>query len=128
MRSPRDDYEGLTILSVRVRGGLNSDIQNKNKFRGNKFAQDPKLSVSQYPKRVGNSFNLVKNSFTAKQRNDFCHFVSVRDTFFSNRVTEHWNKLNDNVVNAPLLNSSRRIHGKWMLLLGWGQIGSPIAA
>jgi hypothetical protein len=74
----------------------------KNKLEVN-WTDGPKLPDSQYPKGVGNSYNLVRNSFTAKQRNDFCHFVSIRHNFFSNRVTEHWNKLNDNVVNAPSL-------------------------
>jgi hypothetical protein len=58
------------------------------------LAKDPKLSVSQCQKIVSNSFNFVRNSFTAKQRNDFCHFVSVRHNFFSNRdIYKHIGKV-----------------------------------
>jgi hypothetical protein len=75
----------------------------KNKLEVINWTDGSKLSDSQYPKRVGNNYNLVRNSFTAKQRNDFCQFVSIRHNFFSSRVTENWNKLHDNVVNAPSL-------------------------
>jgi hypothetical protein len=64
------------------------------------WTDGPEYSDSPYPNRVGNSFNLVRNRFTAKKS-----FVAVRHNFFSNRVAEHWKKLNDDVVNAPSLDS-----------------------
>ncbi|MBI3229446.1 MAG: hypothetical protein HYZ45_04440, partial [Burkholderiales bacterium] len=48
-------------------------------------------------------FDTFPWKILARQRNDFCHFVAVRHNFFSNRVAEHWNKLNDDVVKAPSL-------------------------
>jgi hypothetical protein len=48
---------------------------------------------------VGNDLSLIRERFSANNSNDHCHFVDVRHKFFSNRVTEHWNKLPNNVVN-----------------------------
>jgi hypothetical protein len=50
--------------------------------------------------RRGKTLGLVRERFSAKNSNDHCHFVDVRHELFSNRVTEHWNKLPNNVVNA----------------------------
>ena len=51
---------------------------------------------------------LEKRSTSGNQQipiNDFSHFVMVRHEFFTNQVTEHWNKLPNSVVKAPTLNS-----------------------
>ena len=96
MKAHREDYEGrleewgLTKLSVRrVRGDLIQMYKIKEKTEDINWTDGPKRSDSPYPNRVGNSYNLVRNSFTAKQKNDYCHFVAVRHNFFSNRVAEH---------------------------------------
>ena len=116
MEAHREDYEGrleewgLTKLSVRrVRGDLIQMYKIKAGTEDINWTDGPKYSDSQYPIRIGNSYNLVRNSFTARQRNDFCHFVAVRHNFFSNRVAEHWNKLNDDVVKAPSLTSFKTL-------------------
>ena len=68
---------------------------------GDNFANNP------YEKRgnVGNSVSMMREIFKAKDKNDNCHFVTVRHNFFTNRVTEHWNKLSNIVVYEHNLNS-----------------------
>ena len=55
----------------------------------------------------GNSMRLFRQTFKSKKHNDFAHFTTVRDHFFSNRVVERgaWNELPESVIRAPSLNS-----------------------
>ena len=53
----------------------------------------------------GNSMKLFRQTFKSKKRNDFAHFTSVRDHFFSNRIVGVWNELPESVIRAPSLNS-----------------------
>jgi hypothetical protein len=58
----------LTKYSVRrVRGDLIQMYKIKEKREDIDWTDGSKYSDSPYPKRVGNSYNLVRNSFTAKQ-------------------------------------------------------------
>ena len=63
---------------------------------------------------VGNSMSMMEESFRAKNKNDNCHFVTVRHNFFTNRVTEHWNKLPNIVVNANNINSFNKLLDDYM--------------
>ena len=58
--------------------------------------------------------SMMRESFKAKIKNDNCHFVTVRHNFFTNRVTEHWNKLPNIVVNAHNLNSFKKLLDDYM--------------
>jgi hypothetical protein len=93
MKAHRGDYEGrlkewgLTKLSVttrsttRVRGDLIQMYKIKNESEDINWTDGPKYSDSPYPNRVGNSYNLVRNSFTAKQRNGLLPFCSGKTQF-----------------------------------------------
>jgi hypothetical protein len=87
------------------------------------WIRDPRenLSRNTYEKRenFGNDLILVREKFSARNSNDHCHFVDVRHKFYSNRVTERWNKLPNNVVNARSLDSFKAslnaFHGQRLL-------------
>ena len=73
------------------------------------WVRDPRenLSKNTYEKSENfmNDLSLVRERFSARNSNDHCHLVDLRYKFFSNRVTEHWNKLQNNFVNARSLDS-----------------------
>ena len=114
----------LTKLSDRrLRGDLIQMYKILKNLDEISWVRDPRenLSKNTYEKRenVGNDLSLVRERFSARNSNDHCHFVDVRHKFFSNRVTEHWNKLPNNVVNAPSLDSFKAnldaFHGQRLL-------------
>ena len=81
--------------------GLNN-LEKINWYKGPILATNPheKRSIS------GNQLSLLRVHFPSKSRNDFSHFVTVRDEFFTNQVTENWKKLPNSVVLKVLsLNS-----------------------
>ena len=43
--------------------------------------------------RRGHELSFNRESFKSKNRNDFAHYVSIRHSFFTNRLTQTWNKL-----------------------------------
>ena len=53
----------------------------------------------------GKSQRIQRESFKARNRNGFSRSVTVRHNFFLNRVAPIWNKLPENVVYSPSLNS-----------------------
>lgn len=98
---------GLTTLEERrTRGDLIqiykalNGIENFNWFTGPQFSPRTQTRSSE-----NNDFRLERESFPAKNQNDFGHFVSVRHDFFLNRVTERWNRLSNSQVHAPSVNS-----------------------
>ena len=102
----------LTTLEVRRARGdaiqmhkLNNKVEEINWFRGPKSAYNPYGVSGLRGCKSKNSQSLVKESFPTKNVNDFCHFVTVRREFFTNRVTEVWNHLPDEVISAPTTNS-----------------------
>jgi len=84
---------------------LNNKVEEINWFRGPKSAYNPYGVSGLRGCKSKNSQSLVKESFPTKNVNDFCHFVTVRREFFTNRVTEVWNHLPDEVISAPTTNS-----------------------
>ena len=80
--------------------GLNN-LEKINWYKGPILATNPheKRSIS------GNQLSLLREHFPSKSRNDLSHFVTVRHEFFTNQVTEYWNKLPNSVVKAPTLNT-----------------------
>ena len=51
----------------------------------------------------------MRELFKAKDKNCNCHWATLRQhNFFTNRVTEHWNKLPNIVVNAHNLISFKK--------------------
>ena len=77
-----------------------------NKLEEISFFTNPRdnFSKNPYEKRgyVGNSMSMMRESFKSKDKNDNCHFITVRHNFFLNRVTEHWSKLPNIIVNAKI--------------------------
>ena len=53
----------------------------------------------------GHGLRMERQSFGARLRNDFSHFVGIRHQFFTNRVVPSWNSLPREVVGAKTLNS-----------------------
>ena len=53
----------------------------------------------------GHGLRLERQSFGARLRNDFSHFVGLRHQFFTNRVVPSWNSLPREVVGERTLNS-----------------------
>ena len=93
---------GLVALGKRrIRGDLIMIYKVLHKIELINWYVGPMLSQNQYAKRenLGNNLSLVRESFSARQINDFGQFVSRRHNFLTNRVCEHWNRLPDNVVN-----------------------------
>ena len=110
----RLDSWGLTKLEDRrIRGDLIQMYKNLNYLEEVSFISNIRdnFSKNPYEKRgnVGNSMSMMRESLKAKNKNDNCHFVTVRHNFFANIVTEHWNKLPNIVVNAHYLNSFKKI-------------------
>ena len=62
--------------------------------------------------RQMNSQSVRREAFPSSNANNFCHFVNVRHEFFLNRVSEYWNKLPNDVVSAPTLNSFKARYDK----------------
>lgn len=102
---------GLTSLEERRKRG---DVIQFFKFQNGLEIIDRNCFPKTAPSRIligpagatrGNSMKLVRETFAARSRNDFAHFTTVRDNFFSNRVVEIWNELPDSVIKAPSLNS-----------------------
>ena len=98
---------GLTTLEDRrARGDLIqmykvlNGLESFNWFKGPRFAP-----LTQTRSSENNSVRLVRESFPARARNDFGHYVSVRHDFFLNRVSERWNGLSNSQVHAPSVNS-----------------------
>ena len=104
-----EEWELTKLSDRRLRGDLIQMYKILKNLDEISWVRDPRenLSKNTYEKRenVGNDLSLVRERFSARNSNDHCHFVDVRHKFFSNRVTEHWNKLPNNVVNAPSLDS-----------------------
>ena len=103
------DYEerikacGIPKLSDRkVRGNLIHMYKVLNNLEEINWYKDPILATNPREKRStsGSQQSLVRQHFPSKLINDFSHFVTVRQEFFTNQVTEHWNS----VVNASSLN------------------------
>ena len=92
--------------------------KNLNNLEEISFISNPRESFYKIPyqkrEKVGNSMSMMRESFKAKNKNDNCHFVTVRHNFFTNRVTEHWNKLPNIVVNAHNLNSFKKLLDDYM--------------
>ena len=92
--------------------------KNLNSLEEISFISNPRESFYKNPyqkrEKVGNSMSMMRESFKAKIKNDNCHFVTVRHNFFTNRVTEHWNKLPNIVVNAHNLNSFKKLLDDYM--------------
>ena len=78
-----------------------------NGFESFDWHTGPQFIESQRSTRAAtsNSKRMRTDGFKARQANDFCHFVNVRHNFFLNRVTRHWNKLNDSQILATSVNS-----------------------
>ncbi len=51
-----------------------------------------------------NNCRMRKEFFSAKTRNDHCHFVNARENFFLNRVVNYWNPISNDVLNIPSVN------------------------
>ena len=77
-----------------------NNLEEINWYKG------PILATNPHEKRgtSGNQQSLVREHFPYILRNDFSHFVTVRQKFFTKQVTEHWNKLPNSVIKAPSLN------------------------
>ena len=68
-------------------------------------------------RRLCNSINnnqaIERELFDSRRSNDFRHWVTVRHNFFLNNVTEHWNKLSNDIVSASTVNSFKSRYDKY---------------
>ena len=85
----------------------------------NNFSKDPCVKRG----NVGNNMSMRRESFKAMDKNDNCHFVTVRLNFFTSRVTEHWNKSPNIVVNAHSLNSFKKLLDDYMTSICYSSSG-----
>ena len=51
----------------------------------------------------GNRLRLRREAFKSRVRNKFARSVTLRHSFFTNRVVSRWNKLPKTAVSAPSL-------------------------
>ena len=58
--------------------------------------------------------SMMRKSFKPKDKNDNCDLVTVRHNFFTNKVTEHWNKFPYIFVNAHNLNLFKKLLDDYM--------------
>ena len=65
--------------------------------------------------RRGHELSFNRESFKSSNRNDFANYVSIRHNFFTNIVTQTWNKLPREVVNSLTLNSFKNALDKFNL-------------
>ena len=68
--------------------------------------------------------SMMRESLKAKDKNDSCHLVTLRHNFFTNRVSEHRNKLSNIVVRAHNLNSLKKIIDDYMTTVALALLGS----
>ena len=108
------DYEerikalGISKLSDRrVKGNLIQMYVVLNNLEEINWYKCPILATNPHEKRSisSNQQSLVREHLPSKLRNDFSHFIVIRHEFYTNQVTERWNKLPNSVVKASSLNS-----------------------
>ena len=58
--------------------------------------------------RRGNDLSFNRKAFKLRNSNDYAYYASIRHNFFTNMVTQIWNKLPRSVVNSPSLNSFKK--------------------
>lgn len=103
---------GLTSLEERrIRGDLIQIYKCLNGIEEVHWHTGPRFPTNPYGESAfrgckgRNNRSLARECFPAKKANNYCHFVTVRHEFFLNRVTESWNRLPNEVVEAPSVNS-----------------------
>ena len=72
-----------------------------DRFTGLRFAP-----FTQTRSASKNFYRFEMETIMAKARNDFCHFVSIRENFFLNRVN-NWNWVSISDTYPQFLNSSK---------------------
>jgi len=106
---------GLTSLKKRRERGdviqMYKHIYNLEDINWHKKPRmAPARDTSDRACRNLNNLSIQRESFPSRNKNDFCHFVNVRHEFFTNRVSEFWNKLPNSVVNASTMNTFKARH------------------
>ena len=61
----------------------------------------------------GHKFRLERDSYPSANSNDFCHYVTIRHNFLTNRAVPTWNSLNDYVMESKSLNSFKARLDEW---------------
>ena len=98
---------GLTSLRERrVRGDLIQMYKVRNNIENINWQVGP-LDAPHTNTRgeSHNNLRLRAENFSARIRNDFRHFVTVREEFFLNRAVDGWNRLASSQITAPSVNS-----------------------
>jgi hypothetical protein len=99
-------WDITTLKKRRTRGDIIQIYKLRNNIEVINWYTGPSLANrSQTRSASANNFRLSREYFPAKKRNDFCHFVTVRDNFFLNRVVEGWNRLSSEQILLLSLNS-----------------------
>ena len=86
----------------RVRGRMIQIYKEMNKLDEINLYNGPRwVDIGEKSLRLcrdNNKKGLVKEYFTATQRNNYHHFVNMREDFLPNSVVDHWNALPDHVM------------------------------
>ena len=99
-------WDLTTLKDRRVRGDIIQIYKIRNGLEDIEWYTGPQYAPHSCTRDESqNRYRLVKEYFPARSRNDYCHFVSVRDGFFLNRAVDGWNGLSSSEIEAPSLNS-----------------------